>query len=240
MGIYVGTNILKGVYIWEFREWKPWEHTLAYYPLTSETTTSDMSGNRQDLTISGTSTFGEFGWVNCCQINPWYLYSSTAIMPGGWTERTISFWQYMTTLPSTYPEYLFSYGNTANYGAFCIRASQTSNKPYNIFIRGTWDLNSSVSATTWVWKLHVLTYKEWTMNYYINWSLVYTTSDYTLNTAWNATSTYPFCIGALNTDTSSSMRYKGYMSNFIVENKARTLDFLSTYFNKMKADYWIS
>lgn len=58
--------------------WQPWVNTVAYYPLTSTTTTSDESGNWHTLSNHSVQ-FWTYNWVDCANCNIVYSHSNNNI-----------------------------------------------------------------------------------------------------------------------------------------------------------------
>ena len=69
---------------------------------------------------------------------------------------------------------------------------------------------------------------------YMNWTQVST---------WSSTITFistVLCIGGGSWTSSVDNFFNGYMSDVIIENKVRTAQEISDYYNATKSNYWIS
>ena len=92
---FIWTTPVKSIWSWDTQVrpswWQPWVNTIAYYPLTSTTTTSDESGNWHTL-YNNSVQFGTYNWVDCANCN-WsaYLYRSESLFT--WNQDfTVNFW----------------------------------------------------------------------------------------------------------------------------------------------------
>ncbi len=206
---------LKNAYIGEYRV--PGENTIAYYPLTSETTVNDLSWNNRNLTNYNGVAFGTYAGVDCSYFawNKMILYNSS--FPARWTSSwTFSCWVYTT---SNTRQAVIVLWNTAATVLFI--------KLYNWYIDGT---SVEVSPNNW----HNIVYTVWnnTLKMYIDGVEQYSSSSYTIsNTAsiWLGRATYQ--------DTENLY---WYLSQVIVENQVRTAEQVAWYYNQTKSQYWIS
>ena len=212
-------------------KWKPGSNTIAYYPLTSTTTTSDMkwSGTAYNLTNSGNVTFWTYNWVSCAYFNGttnWYLYN-TSLSFSYPSEQTVCVWMYISGTSSWVYQAI-----------------------YHIWIVGwTWKLGSWFRYGTWLslsgWTGSSEVIKSWNINWawhllanITNWNSSIQYLDwvqYQSNTnSLSATQSGIYLWGAQNT---SSDRLTWYESELIVENKARTSDKVMAYYNQTKSNY---
>ena len=227
---------IKRVLIWQNGEekqiypaawWKPWANTVAYYPLKSNF--NDASWNGRNLSNSW-ATITTLGWVPCAYYN-WSSYSSNS-----WYSltypRTISLWGYNTNTTSNYYWWLIHISNN----------SITSAPSWSLWIQYIWswtvtpaDWSSTsaeirVSISSW-WHNIVCTentsrlvtiYVDWTYK----WATTYSTP---AQPNWWAI----WC----KFDRLLSEKLKWYLSNIILENKVRTAQEISDYYNQTKSNY---
>lgn len=221
------------------KRWQPWANTLAYYPLTTETTVSDLSGNNRNLTQHDNSTFWTYGWVDCVYVSwnnaSWFHCLTTNSITNQvlWNQFTMMWYGYR----SDSSKWLFSgmWGINWSWNWFNV-IFNTSDISAEILRNGSINSISYSSGNIyWQWKLLTATYDNWSVKLYLNGSQV-ATGTYTvgtINILW---------VGCFFGTQSSWYTYQWnwYISNFILENKARTADEISAYYNQTKAKYWIS
>lgn len=210
--------------------WQPWANTIAYYPLTSTSTVNDMSGNNNTLT-NRWAIFTTLLWVDCADINNNGFYISSWFTLN---TETISCW------------FNLKNGNIHN-----TIIKQWSSFWQNVF--GVWyrpslwlaitdwwwswtkEIIVSWDLTVWQWYHLVLTQENWkNWKMYLNWNLY---------TSWwdsrTTTPDWPFYIWYSDINPSNTYWYN-YISEVIIENKVRTAQEISNYFNQTKSLYWIS
>ena len=91
---------------YEIREyqawWTPWANTLAYRPLTSTSTTNDLSWNNNNLSSIWTVDFWTHYWVDCAYFddNNWNLQISSLYDINDLTWITICSWFYTDWAPT--------------------------------------------------------------------------------------------------------------------------------------------
>lgn len=230
--IYVGTNQVRP------KAWKPWSETIAYYPLTSETTVNDMSGNNRNLTNKW-GTFGTYEWVSCVYVggSSRYLYINDSWMPTWNSARTFAFWHYnLNSSP------------TRNAEPFIVQWTLSTNK---ILMLYTWDSGSSSTnsyynqitqywtwATFWTsprgeWVCNVVTYDWAKFTWYVNWT---STGTWTYTIATNGTRLSIWCAVQW---TSVWNAFNWYMSKVVLSSGVRTAQEISDYYNSTKSDYWL-
>lgn len=206
------------IYMWR-EYYEPNENTVAYYPLNSTTTVNDMSGNWYNLTNNWSVTFNNLWATTWTQ--KYLSLGSLMGMPVWNSDRTISIWFNMNA---------FSYA--ANYvyaiGAFSslqLVAMELYSSSTYVDYRNSSLLYSS-SMPTWIWTNAVFTNNNWLQTLYIDWQQKWTSS-VTLNTQnwiliWKWQWNYYF---------------DWKVSNLIIENKVRTAQEISDYYNQTKANY---
>ena len=212
--------VLQNAYIGEYKGWEPWDNTLAYYPLSSDF--NDASWNWYNLTNTW-ATITTKAWVDCAYYN-WSSYSTNSSVPN-WTSRTLSAWVYIET------------NKSSNMGVIC-----------------TWDTDwSFVWLWIYSWKWYITdrwTHDQvWTISVLNWWHLITATisnwSNMILYTDWVQNASYTFSRGAWNSITigartwSWTEKLTWYVSNVIVEDKARTADEITAYYNLTKSNYWL-
>lgn len=216
------------VYIWT-DEWMPWANTIAYYPLTSETTVNDLSWNGYNLTTNWTVTFWTNQGVSCASFNSSWLYISSFSQLQWTASRTYSFWIYDNNTWTWQPTYVFQW-RTGNNNQMVLIFTD-GNKNYTISQWG------SSSGSFWAKKngqwVHIaVTYDGSKFTWYTNWTSAGTWT-YTINTQWSELAIWK---NSWNTWGS----FVWYISEVIVENKVRTASEIAGYYNQTKSQYWIS
>ena len=233
---YVGTTPVKEIYVGTTKVrpsgWQPWANTVAYRPLNSTTTVNDQSWNNYNLTQTWGS-FGTYSGVDCFY-NGWsttgyFNLTSAPLIPSGNASRTISLW---TNFSSLWSRYVLSYWSQN--GTWRGLNLQTTSS-YS-FVNIIWKTLRWPNISIGVRYLHTIT-TEWNeIKYYVNWVLQATNTDTTINT--NAiTSSLPFRLMRVNNSTSTSYQTRWYLSEVIIENKARTEQEIQDYYNQIKSNY---
>lgn len=206
--------------------WKPWANTIAYYPLTSETTVNDMSGNWHNLTASWTQDFWVHWWVDSVSFNWTQTLTASWLLP--WTatqELTINQRFYIVSIPSDVDGKIWW-------------TEKSSNSAYAKWTTPEWMwLNMwSSELYTWVqpiwkWVFSSQSIKDW----YANWTILWDGINY------SQTSTGAVNLNNIGTNftlgNSSNRRLSCYVSNVIIENKARTAQEIANYYNLTKSNY---
>lgn len=205
--------------------WQPWANTIAYYPLTSTSTVNDMSWNSNTLTNNGGVTFGINAGVDCASFDRSKDLTATISNIPQWTSaRTTSFWCYMDSTFSWGVIFLNYWTSATPYNRAWYPCYPYAGKCFTIWTFGS-DLASTTPWTTGQRYNVVWTY-DWTnINLYLNWVLI-ATNVTNLNTTWYVLALWNDLIG--------------YLSNVIIEDKARTAQEISDYYDQTKWDYWIS
>ena len=202
------------IYVWN-NEWLPWENTIAYYPLTSSSTTSDKSWNNRNLTNYNNVAFWTYAGVNCAYFagNKMILYNSN--FPARWTwKRTFSCWMYTTS---------------NNYQTVIAMWNSESTSLFLVIKNGLIDGTSiSVSLNQW----HNIVYTVWnnTLKMYIDGVEQYSSSYTVSNTAsiWLGRVTY-----------AEDKNYLWYLSEVIIESKTWNQSEVLSYYNSTKSNYWL-
>ena len=204
--------------------WNPWVRTVAWYPFNTDY--ADVTWNSPTGTQNST-LIGSYQWVNCLNLNSSFVTISWIDNLGNATAYTMSVWIYTTgTFVIEY------YQNWSWWGSWFL--SHTSQQWYLRWWNPD-DIESNINAIsggrhhvvqTWVvW---------WPWMWYID--KVGTTKKATL-TAWpynNSTTLY------LGKDAIWNQYSGWFISNLIIERRARTDMDVTNYYNQTKSIYWIS
>lgn len=227
---------LSKMYIWSTQVrpswWKPWANTVAYYPLTSTTTTSDESWNGYDLSdYWTTTTFVTKDGVSCAYMDGStnLLYNSTLTDTFIWQTFTVSYWitdtnQWAVTAVVDNP-----YNWWGLYYEPWIAGGRLRWEFLN-----NWTpvrLMPNVTATSW-WHHILMTHaSDGSAAIFYDWEQKATGNCSLWFGGWQFTIWWVVSIPAY---------FVGYFSNVILENKARTAKEVSDYYNLTKWNYWIS
>lgn len=221
---YVWSTAVKWIYCWTTKVrptgWTPWANTIAYYPLNSETTVNDKSGNGYNLTNSSVSFWLQSG-IDCAYTTNWVLSATISTLPLSSSARTISTWCLVTS--STWA--IWSYWNQSS-------KQQCTMYKFVNNIYMSWygdDINTWTSFPSW-WCNIVYTYNGTTWRIYLWWTLIKEQAQ-SLNTNWT---TFRIFRASNNGD---QMQWRVWET--IIENKVRTATEISKYYNDTKADYWL-
>ena len=209
--------------------WQPWVNTIAYYPFSTDF--SDQSWNWYDLTWYNSATIWTLNWLSCLDLtaSQSYLWTTVSWIPQWWQARTEMFWVKWSALWN-YPTH--QYGR-ASFNEWSTIWTNNSN-PNWILWSNYWD------NILWTWPISVSVWHHVAVVINGSWSAGQVM--YVDGVAWPDAS--------LTINTQGTTLYIGknrdnnylnwYMSNFIIEDKARTAQEISDYFNQTKWDYWIS
>lgn len=218
---------------------QPWANTIAYYPLTSATTTTDMWGNNNlDLTNNWGVTFWVNAWVDCASINSSQrnaLSNQDNIWKTlvGSQSFTYCLWIYVNSFLSDESGIISINNNSYNEDrALGIMTDHT----IRWYISdGNVRFVYTPVISTWQWYLLTLTQDgdNNLMSIYLNWSLSQSIS-------CNGTGGSSEDILWIWAKYPSNSSIHWYVSNVIIEDKARTATEISDYYDQTKWDYWIS
>lgn len=219
MSIYLYTN-----------EWLPWSNTLAYYPLTSVTTTSDRSWNSYTLTNNAV-TFWVNQWVDCAYFwqNGGTKLVNTSISFSANPTQTVAVRMYIET-PQVRYETIYHIGtSTWNWWL-----GSRYNKNLWLCI---WEWDTSYESVksgdlSNAWHLLVNTTNWNSSIQYIDWVQYQTLTNNLPNAqTW-------LYIGCSYSDTNHQLTW--CLSNLIIENKTRTAQEVADYYNQTKGNYGVS
>jgi len=236
--------IFNTVYGGEWK-WKPWANTIAYYPLTSTSTTSDMSWNWYTLSKSwsGNTAFWNYWWISCLYIEKSATYYSAITTVSASGGLTMNIWYYSLNTPQYDNAGIIWTNNTNpvttndNRCVSIIHANGRPNNKYWIVWYVDDSLNTTTTTTTynitnWSWHNLCFTFVGTTWILYVDWVQIWTLT----KTMWYDQQNY-LCISKKTKDYDRSIRW--YVSNAIFESKTRTVQEVSDYYNKTKSNYWL-
>jgi len=220
--------------------WTPGSNTIAYYPLTSETTVNDISGNNRNLTNNWV-TFWTYGWISCASFPNANEKRLSWTLPLTWNKIftvNVYIWRVWNSIYySTVSSQIFVLWNIgSSWWCFGTSINNSTAPTPNVYINYTWwsDKLSSYTNTMGQRELITVVNDTSTIKMYRNWTLINNNS---ISFSVNSTN---FTIGSFPTPTSRNYQnFYWYMSEFIVENKAWTSTEISNYFNQTKSKYWL-
>lgn len=221
---------IKNIYIGEYW-WKPWANTLAYYPLKVDI--NDYSGNWYNLSNSTwTPTITTAWWVSCL-----YCNGSNSLKQDTFTTNFL--WQTITLSSFVYFEnsncalFISSIISSGGYPWFSIYCSSSTTSS-EINTSSANRFSQSISVGSW-WHHFVFTAESGTCKYYIDWQLV-ATSNWTI---WLANTRFRIWCASYGANYWDEYFSEWYYSSLILENKARSSQEISDYYNQTKSNYWL-
>lgn len=210
-----------GVYIWQEYNRVPWANTIAYYPLTSTTTVNDESWNSLNMT-NASMTFGINGGVNCWNSRNGYIYRNDLIFSWTW-NFTINLYAYREVSWITWENLIFM-GDSGGYNSLWMLV-------HNGKLGTAWwnnDHDSSYTVNLGEWHNFVLTRSGTTWTLYVDGTSVDTWTVWFNPTSWK-------------TSIGTWQWFSGYrpwfISEVILEDKARTEQEIADYYNWTKWNY---
>lgn len=228
--------------------WQPWANTIAYYKLDWDG--DDYSGNSYDMTTWATSYETLSSWIKVGRFDssaaagvPWnvhynywldIMWDNTNPFTYSFFTRVQTFWDAQTYI--MYSEWQGSYRTTW--------INLYSNKAEIGLWYGAWsnyafkDFSTTVSTDTWYHFVFTYNYNSWSpyVKCYQNWILLDTISTNAW-TNWN-TAVSKSWIWYPNDGMNNNQVID--LSEFIIEDKERTSQEISDYFDQTKSLYWIS
>lgn len=213
---------VKKIYQWSNLvrpKWKPWPNTIAYYPL--EKNFNDYSWNWYNLTVSN-ATITNLNWVSCGLYSNGRAYNAT---PTVWSTRTLVAWFYNQT------SWILVWTGATQSWYYAIMMSNNWDKIQISDFYTTGYSSSSISSNSWhLW----VAIADWANMYiYVDWVLANSwTHSNTLSSTWVSAWGKPFT-------NQYTDYFSWYLSNVILENKARTAQEISNYYNQTKSKYWL-
>ena len=232
--IFVGDTPISKVFLWDTQVrpsgWQPWSNTIYYLPLDADLL--DHSWNGYTFTPTGTvNLVNNKANIPVCYINRGSLEVPSNTYTFWSDDFTVSYWVNIPTDQDTYYRWVLWF-NTSNYGSMVL--NYEFNQWYIWSWPFTWDVAVSYPTIKDTW-VHFVTVRNWsTFTTYSNWVL-YNTATSTSFSVWQWSWTVLW-IGRWQNVVIKNL----YISNFIIENKARTAEEVADYYNQTKWDYWIS
>ena len=212
------------IYMWREAGWQPGANTVAYYKFDNNL--NDSSGNWFNLSMgSGSMTYWTTSWWATYWTFTWSNWTNTLTTTGShWTTYTLSCW--LNTLSNYWWNYqnimveLF-YTNDIDIRLMNWRSKISC---YDTNLTG-----SSISLNTWY---NAVVTRNWsTLQLYINW--VYQNS-----WTWNTSASFPLRITLWSKDAPwANWAWQWQRSEVIIEDKVRTAQEISDYYNLTKTDY---
>lgn len=224
--------------VYEAPQWEPWANTVAYYQFNWDI--NDHSGHWYNLTYWPTSYTTLSSWIKAAQFQwqyRWNWPNSLCSAIFTWWNLTISMWVNPQNL--YYRVFYFEWSDNYRVGEIIIYSTYIEFWIWNglpHWSGGTvYQLDYTTSNSTNTWYNIVLTYTSNTNTWqcYKNWSSLWTKTWYTYPT-WYGGSVVSIWYTAYNYSSNSWT-----LSELIFENKTRTADEISNYYNDTKANYWL-
>ena len=218
-------------------------NTLARYPLTSSSTIYDRSWNGRTLTNNWTQ-FWTYWWIDCAyfqRTNSKKLYWT---LPLTWNQNfTINVyikrsWDW-TISWNVWTQIFVLWNIWSSWWCFWTAINNWSSEVeyknmYKNYTRWN-DKNSSYTNTLNVWRMITVINNGWNIKMYENWVLINNNSiSFNINSTNFTIWSFPSTTGSWDYQS-----FYWYMSEFIVENKVRTLSEIQAYYNKTKSKYWL-
>lgn len=216
---------------------QPWANTLLYLPL--QTDAIDQSGNNR-WTYDTWVTYTTVWWVASANFSWWKVTITNDFINTSLSEKTISAWVYTNFAAANNDMYIFYCCEYSNgFTAFTFLSWTTYIDSWIWWPNLSLDTpNSSYTQNQW---FHIVTTcKDWTNNnkIYINWQQVAQWNG-TSNPRWNTSATFNQWVYIWWSSNNSEL-LNGNISEFILEDKARTAQEVSDYYNQTKSLYGIS
>lgn len=213
---------------------KPGADTQLYLPLTVADWIADKSWKWRSTSIVWTAWIETFWWIQCLHCNWWRL----SIGAFSYTSNTtIVAWCYTTWIyQSDWKILAFEWNNGSNWfwliydSAWLWTWYETLTFSWTTALKTWWNgakLNQRVCICAMI--------ENWTPKFYMKWNWVNESNTWTNTASINAVQTVD--IWWLNR---IARRRYWYISQAIVETKARSYSDFEKYYNKTKSNYWIS
>jgi hypothetical protein len=212
------------VYIYtEKQEWQPWANTIAYYPLTSNTNDMKGWGTAYDLTPVWTFNYGTLASWKKYIIFDKTAEASISNIPFNRSAYTVSAYAFFNWPNNSYQKIILEcYDQLSNYRPrFFLYQQQVLWACSFEWHWVTYTANQRYLFTT-VMENNVT--KE-----YINWNLIHSASVSGTSSSANL----------IIWGTNSNYNCNWWMSKLILEDKARTADEITAYYNLTKSNYWL-
>ena len=227
---------------------KPWENTIAYYPLDSESALLDKSWNWYNSNWSSNIWYETLSsWISVVKLTwsdswisvPWYMFDqvwtwdftiSYWLKPvwNWWWSEALTFCQWKDVSPYYWPNIWYSKNSYSNWNFF-FRFYWWSSQwwMYSVNDKNTFDHN----AFHHICRTRI----NWVNTWYIDWVQVcQATNSFQSSPTWN----YWYIISRYSANQQLS---NGAMwSQLIFEKAWRTSEYVVKYFNKLKRKYGLS
>lgn len=204
--------------------WKPWANTIAYYPL--ETDFNDASWNSRNLANTN-ATITSLNWVDCAYYN-WNSYSIYEWTALSASDRTFSVWCYVPINNNGTLVHISNYQYVDNTGSLWTNLYQSK-----VYVSDWMSNYIEYTITQWQWVNVVVAQNNSNVSLYIKWQLAQTISNYPSEQR----SSNGWGLWAKFWKNNHSERLTGYLSNVILEDKARTAQEITNYYNLTKSNY---
>ena len=231
--IFVGDTPISKVFLWDTQVrpsgWKPWANTIAYYKF--DWNLNDSSGNSHTLSNTGSISYSTNPYaVNLSTSN--YLYFNNTDTFNH--DRTYNTWAYITARNQSKDASVLmcQWTGSQNRMIFCCIDYQWKLFFWFYGNDHTWTITSSLNQ--WVNVCYTYNYATKTYKAYINsvkdieWI---NSTQYTI-ASWNL---YMWALA--NTPSVLNYRVQWKLSEYILEDKARTAQEVADYYNSTKSDY---
>ena len=233
--IYLGSNLIAEG---GCGRWRPWANTIAYYPLTITSTVNDMKGSwtAYNLTNNGYVSFWTYDWVDCAFFNRttsqswsnWLLRTTDSIIQ---STCTISLWMKKgsNSLMLHYPRIIWT---PTDNQLLNIRRDSYYSQWQDWSIISSFSRDDVLADSSEVWRNVIILINNWTISYYVNNELKYTYSGSVTINNW-------ITLWSPQWRTQTWDTYYWYLSEVIIENKIRSDQERSSYYNNTKSNYWL-
>jgi len=220
---------IKNLYIGEYKEWAPWENTIAYYPLTSSSTNNDESWNWHTLTNYNVS-FWALSGVDCAT-NSWNanLFCNLWLKISDY-DFTINTWVYKTWGKNTWV--IRSFWNPDSSSIYLAWTSWRS--PYLAFWNTVIFSWASMSNNTWYNICCTYNSSTLTGKIYINGQL---SASSTLSSALSVWDNNVWLLNGSWVGRDDSLY--GWLSRTIIEKTERSDTDTAMHYNVTKSNYWL-
>lgn len=234
---------LYAAYIGEYKEWKPWANTVLYIPFDQEYWATDQSWNW--YTVTNGFTLWTYNNVYCARntavgnrIKTGITYTTQHWGNNVFTNPyTVNVRMYIESQPSSnYISWISWFASGGSYPQNNIWMETFTSYSW----KAVWNVNTNYWIDYWKWVNVVCTVTPATSWYdyslYLNWVFQATVNP----SGFIGTPSWYHYINYLKvwTSTWSTTVWTCY-SEYILENKARTAQEISEYYNITKANYWL-
>lgn len=215
--------------------WQPWANTLLYLPFVSDM--NDHSWNWNNPTSSSNAIITTLDGVNCCFLNQWRI-----VLPAIWAVFnsifTVAWWINITGTKWNGFNCIMASWTYGAYNAFGLTwYYKTGQNDFGAWYCAWASVAINTPSYSWGWRHFLATLDaNKKLVLYMNWSEVDSTTSWTPHI--NDNTVYIWVNTEVPNDT-SRWSYC-YLSDLILEDKARTAQEVSDYFDQTKSLYWIN